>query len=295
MADRQHGTYAKYVIEKCRCPECRQANTSYEREAKRRRTIEYWHPERSRYVDAEPIRQHLHTLSAQGMGWKRVADAAGVAQSTVYPILYGCYPDRAGAREYRPPRKRVSRTLADKLLAVKVDLADGRHVDSTGTTRRLRALVAIGWSGAKLARALDMLPTNFARLLHSTTVTAATARATRILYDRLWDTPPPEPDAHQRQAASRARNMARRHGWPPPLAWDDDDIDNPDARPAEAVDRANEGTPLEDIELLCDEGYTLAHAAERLGVRAETIQHRLARVGRDDLLARFRRAAQRVA
>ena len=34
---REHGTYTKYVQERCRCEDCRQANRDYER-ARARRT-----------------------------------------------------------------------------------------------------------------------------------------------------------------------------------------------------------------------------------------------------------------
>lgn len=36
----------------------------------------------------------------------------------------------------------------------------------------------------------------------------------------------------QASLVRRARRHATAQGWPPPLAWDDDDIDNPDASPA---------------------------------------------------------------
>ena len=41
-----------------------------------------WQP----YVDAQPVRDHINTLRAQGMGWKRVAEVANVEPSVLWKI-----------------------------------------------------------------------------------------------------------------------------------------------------------------------------------------------------------------
>lgn len=214
---RPHGTKAKYVVEGCRCEPCRQACRDYERW--RRRQIAYG---RTPYVDAEPVRAHLHALSRQGLGWMRAARLAGVPESTVCRLLYG-----GGARG---PSKRVRRRTAAALLAVTAELEHlgaTVHVPAAGPRRRLQALVALGWPQAQIARRMGVNPANLGKTLHGTTdrVNASTARAARTLYDELWDRSPARPDG-------RALAAARRHGWVPPLAWDDDTIDDPAARPA---------------------------------------------------------------
>ncbi len=70
-----------------------------------------------------------------------------------------------------------------------------------------------------------------ANLLHRTRVRLRTDRAVRELYELLWDIAPPAKTAQQRRNITRAKAMAERYGWPPPLAWDDDTIDDPDAQP----------------------------------------------------------------
>ena len=70
------------------------------------------------------------------------------------------------------------------------------------------------------------------KMLTYSRVSPATATAVRALYRELWDQPPPEGTPAERQAAARARNHARRQGWCPPAAWDDDEIDHPAAVPA---------------------------------------------------------------
>src|SRR5262249_22050368 len=112
-------------------------------------------------------------------------------------------------------------------------------------------------------------------------VTAATARAVSDLYDRLWNQPPPGHDQRTRIAASRARRHAERQGWVPPLAWDDDQIDCPNGRPAEGWRRAARVTRTsaalaEDArELMGGQGYSHEHAAGRLGVSASALRRAL--------------------
>jgi hypothetical protein len=112
-------------------------------------------------------------------------------------------------------------------------------VNAAGTHRRVQALVATGWSQAKLARRLGMTSANFGAMMRRPQVTASTARATAAIYDVLWNQPPPETGQREKIAAGRARNHARARGWAPPLAWDDEQLDRPEAKPAEGWQRAN--------------------------------------------------------
>ncbi len=98
------------------------------------------------------------------------------------------------------------------------------HVPSCGTQRRLQALHRIGWSWLALSDHLnstDKWPSLLANR-PPPTVTRATEREIRDLYDRLSLTPGP---------SARARTWAAKRDWAPPLAWDDDSIDDPDATP----------------------------------------------------------------
>lgn len=229
-AERSHGTRARYVFGPgpgrgpgCRCTACRAANR--EQAARRERQIIYgrWQP----YVDAAPVREHLETLSAAGIGWRRAAGRAGVSDGAVSKIL-------TGGPGNRPPSRRVRPQTAAAILAVQASashLAPAALTGGTGTRRRLQALVAAGWSQSRLARELGITPGNFCAMMRRELVTAATARAVCALYDRLWKLPPPEHDQRTRIAASRARRYAAARNWAPPLAWDDDQIDQPGASP----------------------------------------------------------------
>lgn len=108
------------------------------------------------------------------------------------------------------------------------DAMNGRNriVDATGTRRRVEALMALGWSSNIIGQRAGVGPTNMTRLRNAPTIT--TAMATRIaqVYNDLSMTLPPVT-----QAVANVRNLARRRGYLPPLAWDDDAIDDPDASP----------------------------------------------------------------
>lgn len=266
---RPHGR-DRYVIDKCRCGTCRQSNREYVRWLSKQHA--YGRP---RYVDATPAREHLRELMAAGMGHRRISHIAEVPHGTVSKLLYGNYHGR-------PPSKRIRQQTADRLLAVRLDLADAVPVPSVGTRRRLRALVAIGWSMSKLAERLGVQPGNFGPLIHSRErITRSTATAVSELYDQLWDQPPPEGTHRDRVAASRARNYARRHGWVPPMAWDDDEIDDPDAVPdvGESIDRRESPLPpADELRFLISCGESAATIAARFGVQERTVSSRLREV-----------------
>jgi transcriptional regulator with XRE-family HTH domain len=174
------------------------------------------------------VREHVGQLAASGVGWKRAAALAGVSTGAMSKLLYGGPGDR-------PPSQRLRPQTAAAILAVRASpatLAPSALTGAAGTRRRIQALVAIGWSQARIARRLRMSPGNVGALLRRDQVTAGTAIAVRALYGALWNQQPPEIGQREKIAAARARNYARARGWPPPLAWDDDQIDLPDGKPA---------------------------------------------------------------
>lgn len=274
MSERAHGSHARYVVDRCRCAPCKAANTTYE--TNRSRLIAYgrWQP----YVDAEPIRAHVRGLMEFGIGWQRLARISGVPNGSLSKLLYGGPGDR-------PPSKGVRSATALKLLAVEpsLDLLGATvNVDSCGTRRRLQALVTLGWSQSKLARRLGMLPTNFSKTMTASAIRADTARKVLAFYDELWNQAPPEVSHRDKVVASRARNMARARGWVPPLAWDDDTIDDPTARPDLGEKRPAKQALAENAEeLMVGQGYTLEHAAERLGVTAGYVREALTAAKRE--------------
>lgn len=290
-ANHQHGTRTAYVVDRCRCPECTTANTDRQRYRTRLKLY-------GRYdavVDATACRTHIRRLMAQGMGWKRVAAAAGVSESTVYPILYGVgWP---GDDYYRPPRKQVTRATHEAIMAVQLDVAPGTPVDARGVRRRLQALVAIGWPQSRLAERLGMTPGNLQRVMHAENVLHRTAQMTRNLYDELWDSEPTAANSYEAGGIVRAKRHARQAGWPPPMGWDDIDLD-PEPGIAQFTrtrDRKTHKTAelVEDVEFLLAQGAGTGEIMKRLDASIDAIEQACRRAGRHDLANRIRRAEPR--
>lgn len=276
--ERDHG-YARYRLDRCRCYTCGYANAVYYE--RRERAIAYgtWQP----YVDAEPVREHVRALQSCDLGLRTIARAAGVDRKRLQAVLNG-RPERG-----TPAQAKMRPELAAAILAVEptLDILPAKTViDGAGTRRRLQALVALGWSQAKLAERIGWTPSNFTALIGDGRVIAASARLVRDLYNELWDQAPPEDSHRDKIAASRARNLARARGWVPPQAWDDDAIDDPTAQPDLGAKTTRAQAIAEDAEeLIVRQGYTTEHAAERLGVGVSYVQHALAAARRREAVS----------
>jgi hypothetical protein len=161
---------------------------------------------------------HAAGLRASGMAGRAICDAAGICPDTL--ISLGTRP-------------RILRTTEARILAVKPVLSDQTMIPRVGTTRRIRALLRMGWPHGAMSAECG---SNTAVLLHARAdaVTVRVARAVAEMYDRLW----------MKQGPSRSTALrAARLGHPAPLAWDDDTIDDPDVKPvvdAPAADEVDE-------------------------------------------------------
>lgn len=167
-------------------------------------------------------------------------------------------------------------------------------LDGTGTRRRIRALRRIGWRNEDIAAAAGLHRPSLARLLQvkrdGTLVQAATAAAVRRAYDALSMTAGPY---------EQAARLALREGWPPPLAWDDDTIDDPAVDPYgvrgdEPVRHIGRGAtssvdPEEVLDLL-ELGEPAARIADLVGVKQASLQKTLERAGRRDVWLRVSEA-----
>jgi hypothetical protein len=109
-------------------------------------------------------------------------------------------------------------------------------VDATGTRRRLEALHCLGWSGSELGARLGIGYNAINQLRKQTVIFPRTADRVRELYDEVWAV------RGSGRQATRITRWAVRSGFVPPLAWDDDTIDDPAACPHDvdtAVDAAS--------------------------------------------------------
>lgn len=239
-ANHQHGERATYVLDKCRCLPCVDANRLAENERTRAKAYGRY----NKHVPAEFVREHLRELGEYGIGLKRVAKLSGVSTGTLSKIMFGVYAPPEGefrgckgeGKRVREPSRRVLRSTAEKIYAVEPifdNLADSAVIETPiGVPRRVQALIALGWSQSQLAARLGIRHRgNFHLHEHRWTITAGRVRQVHALYDQLSMTLPPETTWHQKSAANRSRGYAAVRGWAPPLAWDDDTIDDPAAEP----------------------------------------------------------------
>lgn len=117
--------------------------------------------------------------------------------------------------EWRYRKRRKLRHLA----------GDAPMVPSIGTVRRIQALQALGWTGPQIADAAGMSLNSMRSMQYhgAATVRTSTAKKIAAAFDTMCMT---RPEGHY---ANRARSMAARRGWLPPLAFDD--IDDPNEQP----------------------------------------------------------------
>lgn len=153
-------------------------------------------------------------------------------------------------------------------------------VDATGTRRRLQALAAVGWSPARVSAELGFSRTWAQKLTTVGRVHRVNAALVADVYERLWNAAPPQGTAGERLSMLRALSAARKAGWPPPLAWDDNSIDDPAAGPAVVVRRPRRRAPGEvaaEVEHLRGFGLTDEVIAARLGVKLASLHTALRR------------------
>lgn len=179
---RAHGAYVKYVVERCRCGPCRQANRDYENRRQRAMTRpdEVWAP----YVPAGPARAHCRRLAEAGVGLKQVAKVSGVPHGSLSKLVYG---DRARGMG---PSKRVRKATADRILGVREsDLAAGARVDAGPTWALIDELVKAGYWKVWIARRIGQ--TGPGLQLSRRWVSVRNVRAVAEVHGRYIDLKPP--------------------------------------------------------------------------------------------------------
>lgn len=218
-------------------------------------------------VDAGPVRAHVLALKAAGVGDRRIGELSGVSRSALQKISR----NRRGTDE--PLRSNVWRSTANRILAIPLEVDNrnyGVRIDSTGSLRRLRALQAIGWTQTEIAHRIGWTLQNLNRYFISDPgmINRGTAVTIAKLFNELQLIPGP---------SERSRRHARKHGWPPPLAWDEDTIDDPAAVPDvgrhETVTFEDRYTELRDL------GYHDLQIVTKLGIQPESLLRQLNRYG----------------
>jgi hypothetical protein len=159
------------------------------------------------FIDSTPAREKIALLQERGWSFLHIGAAADVPPSTVRRIARG-----VGTRAYGPTVKAIAA----------IEVTEGRWIDSTGTARRLQALVRIGWSYDEISRRSGVNDASLRIVQTRPRVAATTASAVAAVYDDLYHTDGP---------STSAMAAGRRCGFAPPDAWDETTIDDPDAEP----------------------------------------------------------------
>lgn len=172
------------------------------------------------YVPADRSAAHLRKFRAAGMQDKEVLAVMPIGRRTFYRALRG---------------EPLSRVTEQKILSVPVpqqtgDVRTTALVDPTGIHRRIQALVWLGWPSSVLEERLGVWPGWIELSFARRGVRSYLACQVKRLYDDLWSVRP-EAESVDAGAAEEARLYARSLSWHGPLAWDEDTIDDPRAKP----------------------------------------------------------------
>jgi|GEM_PF-1970544 len=145
----------------------------------------------------------------EAAGWTRggIARTAGFEKAVIGRIMND---------------KKVTTSSVEKLR--RLDPREAPAGGDYGAQRRVRALMRIGHGREAIAAALGVHP-SVVELLVGEDLRRPIDPALRSAIAELYDSTPLEPGPDQ-----AAIDRATRAGWPSPLAWDDDRIDEPHAR-----------------------------------------------------------------
>lgn len=221
-------------------------------------------------TDATKTREHIAWLLDLGLTIESISQAAGIGYTTVHKVRNG-------------------QTLVDGRIARAIRDVTWKPTDrqsvvlSIGARRRVEALVAMGYSQRWICEQIGVKDGNLRPTFF--TKKRCVARhwiAVRDLYDAYAMKPGP---------SDRARRLAKKNGYAPPLAWDDDAIDDPHARPHTGTDPY--GADVDDIVWLVRCGGTWDSISARLGIGRDAIDKSLRRAGRTDVIAELARGGSR--
>lgn len=214
------------------------------------------------------LRRHIQALLDAGVPLAGIAWHCGLNRKTIQWVASG----RAEAGV--PPGYRLEPVHAERILALVAlplhgGADNGQPVPAVGTVRRLRALMAAGHPAADLAGHLHVAAQTVTAITDSNpdTVPASLARSAAALFLRLEMTT---------GGCQESRRRANRRQWAPPLAWDADQIDTPEAKPDFGAQARRPGFLATYSELRAW-GFTDVRIAEHMGVQASSLLRQMNR------------------
>ena len=197
-----HGTGTGYSMWRCRCDVCREANRRRqgEYELRRHRGISPW-------GDREKVAAHIRQLVADGLTYNAIAKAGGYRSHSHIDHILGV--------------KKITKATERRILAIKpTQVPPGMLVTAIGARRRLKALARMGWSCDAIADRVHCDPRTLRSILGGWQQKSRKSVVDKIA--QFYDT-----HSMTMGPSIQARVQAERKQWPPPLAWDDHDLDDP--------------------------------------------------------------------
>lgn len=186
----------------------------------RARYLKRWQYERAqgkkRLTDTAAARRHIDILIGAGWSLRSIAGTADVSTSTIHKIKAG--------------QPSVRHSIAAAILAVDPEQVPAKpslqttepFVPRIGTTRRIQALLYMGWPHAEISRRAGIVTSTLLNQ-QGRWVTRSSHDKIAAVFAELALTPGPSP---------RTRGWARSLGYVSALAWDDIDTDiEPHATP----------------------------------------------------------------
>ena len=228
----------------------------------------------SRLTDIVPVDRalaHVTRLRDAGMSCDAITRAAGLGECTLRHLPYRT--------------RGILRTTEARILSVSLAVHDPYLLPVLGTTRRLRGLAVMGWTLRAITGHVPLTTKTLSLLMAGAQpyVTWYAAEHIARAYDQL---------CMRRGPSERARVYAQRKGWAPPLAWDEDDLDDPNAEPWMEPEHPDAELNMSEFMRLLNFGELPEQAARRVGVGLSAIENAARRHGRDDVLDRIARRAR---
>ncbi|MFC8295375.1 hypothetical protein [Streptomyces sp. NPDC057250] len=214
---------------------------------------------RSDTTDLQQVIDHLHALQLRYDRASRafIAHTAGVRPSTLSCALLD---------HTRNPRRGIHTAIAQRILALKDLPAPAcprrTQITDTGLLRRLRALCTAGWTLKNIGAAGGISTKTLTAFAGRPRSTPALRGAILAAWEELSHQPGPSPTARQR---------AQVKGWAPPLAWDNETIDDPAASPS-GIRNPSHQSPWNpdllhhELTFLTHLGLSKTQALKRLGL-----------------------------
>lgn len=163
-----HGTRNRYVVGRCRCDECRAANTAYERARNQARAAGDWNG----YVPADRARRHIAKLSRNGIGYKAINAVSDVGRAILVDIISG-------------KRQQIRARTERKILLVNVSCAADRAlIDSAPTWRLIDELLDEGYTKQRIATEMGYARP-YLQLKRGKTITAKNAAKIERIHRKL--------------------------------------------------------------------------------------------------------------